>query len=315
MNCLKNRHANLFILFVLLSTLVFTNCTGQQHNELRSVVQAKLDEICQRSGFPGATFGIVLEDNAELVFATGLSDVESNTPMKIKDRLFTGSQGKTFVSAVLLQLMDENELSLDDMISKYLGNEEWYNRLPNHAEITIKMLMNHTGGIPRYVMKKEFVDLLNADPEKVWKPVELLEFVFDEPPVHEPGNGWSYSDTDYIILGMIIEKICGDTFYNELNKRILNPFKLEDTIPSDRSVLPGLIPGYTGDKVPPFLLPEKVLQDGKMVISPQFEWCGGGLITTSRDLAKWAKLLYEGNVFSQNSLDNLLKPVNYRTGQ
>ncbi len=315
MNYLKDRNAVLYIIIVFFTSVLLSNCTGRQHTELQSSVQRKLDEICNRSGFPGATLGIILEDKSELAFATGLSDVENNVPMKSTDRLFTGSQGKTFVSAVLLQMIDEGKITLEDKLSKYFNGENWFSRIPNHSEITVKMLMNHTGGLPRYVLKPEFFNKLNSDPEKVWKPVELLEYVFDDPPVHEAGNGWAYSDTDYIILGMIIEKISGNTFYNELQRRILGPFKLNDTIPSDRSVLPGLVPGYTGDKVPPFNLPAKVMENGKMVISPQFEWCGGGLITTSLDLARWAKILYEGKVFSQNRLNDLLSPVNYRTGQ
>ncbi|MFC1492616.1 serine hydrolase domain-containing protein [candidate division KSB1 bacterium] len=315
MNCLKNRHANLFIIFPLLSVLIFSNCTGQQHTELRTAVQAKLDEICQGSEFPGATLGIVLDDNTELIFVTGLSDVENNIPMKPSDRMFTGSQGKTFVAGLMMQLHDEKKLSLDDRISKYLGDEEWFSRIPNHEVLTVRMLMHHTGGLPRYVFKPAFIEALTTTPDKTYKPEELLSFIFDDPPMHEPDKGWAYSDTDFIIIGMIIEKICGSTYYSELEKRILKPFKLKDTIPSDRKVLPGLIPGYTADKAAPFFLPEKVQVDGELVLNPQFEWCGGGLITTSMDLARWAKLLYEAKVFSQESLNEMLKPVNFRTGQ
>ncbi|MFC1564382.1 serine hydrolase domain-containing protein [candidate division KSB1 bacterium] len=282
---------------------------------MRSAVQTKLDEICQRSGFPGATLGIVLENGTQFEFATGLADEEKNIPMTPSDRMFTGSQGKTFVAALMMQLLDEKKLNLDDRISKYLGDEEWFSRIPNHDVLTIRMLMHHTGGLPRYVFKQEFINNLTTIPDKAYKPEELLAFIFDDPPMHEPDNGWAYSDTDYIIIGMIIEKICGNSYYSELDKRILKPFKLKDTIPSDRKALPGLIPGYTADKAAPFFLPEKVQVDGELVLNPQFEWCGGGLITTGRDLARWAKLLYEAKVFSQESLNEMLKPVGFSSGK
>lgn len=177
------------------------------------------------------------------------------------------------------------------------------------------MIMRNTGGLPRYVLKETFFDQLIALPDKVWKPEELLAFVFDDPPAHPADKGWSYSDTDYIVLGMIIEKICKNTYYEELETRILKPFALKNTSPSDKRILEGLVTGYTGDKTPPFKLPGKVNADGVYPVNPQFEWCGGGLITTSLDLARWAKLLYEGKVFSSAILEEMLKVVDFRTGQ
>lgn len=175
--------------------------------------------------------------------------------------------------------------------------------------------MTHTGGLPRYVFKETFIDKLIASPDKVWKPEELLAFIFDDPPMHPAGKGWAYSDTDYIVLGMIIEQVCQNDFYSELEGRILTPFALKNTIPSNQRVLEGLVTGYTGDNIPPFKLPSKVPVDGVYPVNPQFEWCGGGLITTSLDMSRWAKILYEGKAFSDDMLKQMLQPMDFRTGE
>lgn len=277
-------------------------------------VQAKLDFMQKQGSFPGATLGIALPDGTELGLAAGWADIESQVPMQPTDRMFTGSAGKTFVAAVALQLVQSGDLDLNKKVSDYLGQEPWFSRMPNHDELTVRMLMTHTGGLPRYVFKEAFTDQLLAAPDKAWKPEELLAFVFDDPPVHLPGKGWSYSDTDYIVLGMIIEKICKNEFYCELEKRILKPFAMKNTSPSNKRRLKGLVTGYTGDKTPPFRLPGKVPVEGVYPVNPQFEWCGGGLITTSRDMARWAKLLYESKVFSEKMLNEMLQPMDFRTG-
>jgi D-alanyl-D-alanine carboxypeptidase len=280
----------------------------------RREIQAELDSLHKEGNFPGATLGIVLADGNELALAAGWADVEKKTPMQPSDRMFTGSAGKTFVAAVALQLVQEKKIGLDDKVAAHLAKQAWFPRLPNHSDLTVRMIMNHTGGLPRYVFKEEFIDSLIENPDRIWNPDELLAFVFDEPPAHQAGKGWSYSDTDYIVLGMIIEKICGNTFYTELDKRILKPFALDDTSPSNKRRLEGLVTGYTGDNSPPFKLPGKVPVEGLYPINPQFEWCGGGLITTSLDMSRWAKILYEGKAFSAEMLQEMLKVVDFRTG-
>ncbi|MFC2158282.1 serine hydrolase domain-containing protein [Acidobacteriota bacterium] len=303
------------IFFVL---FVGSICRASLVSDLESFkeeVQSSLNAMQEKGFFPGATLGIVLKDGTELAFASGWSDVEKKIPMIPAGRMFAGSAGKTFVAAVAMQLVQEGKLDLDKKVSEYLGQESWFSRLPNHKDLTIRMIMTHTGGLPRYVFKENFTKRLNESPDKVWEPEELLAFVFDDPPAHSAGQGWSYSDTDYIVLGIILEKITGTDFYSELERRILKPFALEHTSPSNTRKLKGLVTGYTGDRTPPFNLPGKVPVDGIYPVNPQFEWCGGGLITTSLDMARWSKILYEGKAFSKDQLDEMLQPMDFRSGQ
>jgi Beta-lactamase len=92
--------------------------------------------------------------------------------MKPTDRMLAGSVGKTFAAATALQLIKEGKIGLDDKIEKYLGREQWFARLPNAKDITIRQLMNHTSGLVRYEFKEQFTKDLTANPEKVWRPDE-----------------------------------------------------------------------------------------------------------------------------------------------
>jgi D-alanyl-D-alanine carboxypeptidase len=154
--------------------------------------------------------------------------------------------------------------------------------------------MNHSSGVMRYEFKPGFINDLNAHPEKTWKPEDLLAYVLNEKAAFAAGEDWEYSDTNYILLGMIIEKLTGKRYYQLLDEWILKPFGLSNTKPTDKKTLPGLAQGYAGAENEFGKKEKMVNDDGSFIINPQFEWTGGGVYSTSTDLAKWGKLLYEG---------------------
>ena len=275
---------------------------------LKNTLQLKLDEWHKAGGFPGATLGVVLANGESFGLAVGYSDRELKTPMKPTDRMLAGSVGKTFAAATALQLIKSGKIKLDDRIEKYLGREPWFARLPNARDITVRHLMNHTSGLVRYEFKPQFTKDLSGNPEKTWKPEELVAYLFDEKPKFAAGNGWDYSDTNYIVLGMIIEKVTGNKFYDEANKRLLKRLKLTGTIPQDGPRLKGVVQGYAGPNNP-FGGTDAMIQTGKFVINPQFEWTGGGYASTAEDLARWAKMIYEGKAFSADLLPQVLDGV------
>ncbi len=278
------------------------------NSDLKKELQRNLDEWHKAGKFPGATFGVVLASGETMSLAVGYSDRTAKSPMKPTDRMLAGSTGKTFAAAVVLQLVYEGKVALDEKIEKYLGNSRWFSRLPNARDITVRQLLNHTSGLIRYEFKDRFTKDLTANPEKTWQPQELLTYVLDEKPPFEAGQGWEYSDTNYIVLGMIIEKVTGRKFYDEAFRRIVKPLKLPNTIPQDRIKLQGVIQGYAGANNP-FGGRDEMISNGKFVINPQFEWTGGGYASTSDDLARWAKLLYEGNAFDASLLPQVLDGV------
>jgi D-alanyl-D-alanine carboxypeptidase len=280
---------------------------------LRQRLQEKLNEFYAAGKFPGATAGFALPDGTSFGLAVGLSNVETKTAMTSRDLMLQGSVGKTYVAAVAMQLISEKKLSLDDRIEKYLGGEKWFSHLPNARDITVRMLMNHTSGLVRYEFKEQFTRDLTANPDKVWKPEELIAYILDTPAPFAAGAGWDYSDTNYIVLGMIIERVTGSTYYRELSRRILTPLGLSETTPSDRRTIRGLAQGYAG-KDNPFGGADAMLAGGRMVINPQFEWTGGGIASTAQDLARWARLLYEGKAFDPQLLNRMLEGVPARLG-
>jgi D-alanyl-D-alanine carboxypeptidase len=297
---------NSFIVCLLLAVAVHAQAGPAPTPYLKISLQRLLDEWHKGASFPGATLGVVLENGESFALAVGYSDRESRTPMKPGDRMLAGSVGKTFAAATALQLIKEGKIGLDDRIEKYLGREPWFSRLPNAKDITVRQLMNHSSGLVRYEFKEQFTRDLTAKPDKVWKPAELVAYLLDEKAPFEAGKGWDYSDTNYIVLGMIIEKVTGRRFYEEANRRVLIPLKLTDTIAQDGPRLKGVVQGYAGPNNP-FGGMDQMLVNGKFAINPQFEWTGGGYASTAHDLARWAKMLYEGQAFPPELLPQVLE--------
>jgi D-alanyl-D-alanine carboxypeptidase len=297
-----------FVVCLFFSIVVHAQTRVSNKTALKTALQLKLDEWHKAGSFPGATLGVVLANGESFGLAAGISDREAKRPMIPTDRMLAGSVGKTFAAATALQLIKEGKIGLDDKIEKYLGSEPWFTRLPNARDITVRQLMNHTSGLVRYEFKEQFTKDLTANPEKVWKPAELLAYLFDKKAPFEAGKGWDYSDTNYIVLGMIIEKVTGRKFYEEANKRLLKPLKLTNTIPQDGPRLKGVVQGYAGPNNP-FGGTDAMIVKGKFVINPQFEWTGGGYASTAQDLARWAKMFYEGKAFSLELLPQVLDGV------
>lgn len=294
---------------LLIATLQFSNA---QQQGLR--LQSLLDSLCKVGDFPGLNLAIVQADNSVIALSSGFNDKEENLLLKPSDRMLHGSVGKTYVSAVALQLIQAGKIKLDEKVSDYLGHYAWYSRVPNANDITIRMLMNHTSGIMRYEFKETFENDVTRMPDKVWKPEELIGYVLDEPAAFEAGKGWEYSDTNYIVLGMIIEQVTDKKYY-ELMKANLKKLGLKNTFPSDSRKLKGLAQGYAGAENA-FGKQEKVIgKDGKFIINPQFEWTGGGVYGTAEDLARWGKYLYEGKLFSDELSKEMLDGVPAKLGK
>ena len=202
-------------------------------------VQARADAFRTATGCPGVTVGFVLADGRAGAVASGISDKTTGRTMQPDDRMLLGSVGKTYVSAVLLQLVEEGRVELDTKISHWFGAEPWFHRLPNAEDLTLRHLATHTSGILRYIYTDEFKQAFKANLQRTWEPEELIAFALDSEPLFPVDEGWSYADTNYILVGMIIERVMGRTYYEELNERILEPWKLRATTPSDHPELPG----------------------------------------------------------------------------
>src|ERR1043165_9457226 len=185
---------------------------------LSTRLQAALDEWRVSTGTPGASLGVVLKDGTAMGLVSGVADRASNRPLRVDDLLMTGSTGKTFFAAVALQLIESGKLDLTAPISKYLGTRPWFSRLPNAKDITIRHLMTHTSGLVRYEMNPKFTADLRASPDKAWTPEEEIACLRAATPPFAAGQGWDYSDTNYIVLGLIMEGITGTKLYDEVDR-------------------------------------------------------------------------------------------------
>ncbi|MEK6323906.1 MAG: serine hydrolase domain-containing protein [Acidobacteriota bacterium] len=164
---------------------------------LRAALQVKLTALHAAGSFPGATLGFVLPDGRSGSVSVGLADVDNKIALRPTDRMLAGSIGKTYVAAVMLQLVQEGKVNLDAKIERWFGSDAWFPRLPNAKDITLRMLMNHSSGIPEHVLNKDFIAAMRKDPDRVWKPDELIAYIMDAKPLFAAGQGWSYADTNY----------------------------------------------------------------------------------------------------------------------
>ncbi len=299
-------------LVVLLPTVFGSPVPLEETAETTAEFQKELDRLREIHRFPGATAAFALSNGECQAFATGHADRELSVPMTTDSLQPIGGVGKTFTAAVILSLVQDGVLTLDDKVAKWLGKDRWIWRLPNHTGVTIRMLLNHSTGIPNHAEDDRFVRTLRqglrANPDFRFTPEELVQFVLDKDALFAPGRGFRYSDTNYILAGLVIERATGSSYYGELVRRILTPLRLDLTGPADRRGLPSLATGYV--EGPNLLgLPRKVVSRGMLVINPLNEWTGGGLVSSSGDLARWAMILYQGKALSEPYLDSMLDAV------
>jgi D-alanyl-D-alanine carboxypeptidase len=228
--------------------------------------------------------------------------------------MLQGSVGKTYFAALAMQLVGEGRLDLDAPVERYVGHDPWYPRVPNAGEITVRHLMTHTSGVMRYEFGEAFIRDLTSQPDKRWRPEELVAYVLDREPSFAAGEGWEYSDTNFILLGMVMEEVTGEACYDLIRARVLEPLGLHETVPSDSRRVPGLVMGYAGPDNPFGGADEVLGADGRFVFNPQFEWAGGGFASTASDLARWARALYTGRAFDPELLPVMLEGVPARLG-
>lgn len=324
----------LTIVAVLLPALASTATRNTECVE--GALGSQLARIVADTHLPGAVAAVRYDDEPVIAAAAGYSDVGRRTTMTIESRMLGASEGKTFVAALALALKREGRLDLDAKISTWLGGEPWFKRLPNHDDLTLRMLLTHSSGIGDHLHEKAFQQTLGdgfaRDPDFTLSPQQQIAFVLDHAPQFPAGRGYGYSDTDYLIAGLIIEQVTGRTWYSQVQERFVSPLHLIRTEPSTRRQFANLAIGYvTVDSWIPLHLRQTTLLDKDggggtthedaraggsrradvqrvLIFNPAFEWTGGGYLTNAQDLAMWASALYRGKAMSGEYLDELLAP-------
>ena len=270
---------------------------------------AKLREVLERfraeSHFPGAVAGAWFADGSTVTVAVGLADRDRGTPMTEGALLHAGSVGKTLFAALAFELIGEGRLGFDEKVYRYLGPEAWYAGIPNAEDITVRMLLNHSTGIPEY--GSDFMTSLIHDPGLKRSPLEAILSVAGAKPLFAPGTAFAYSDVNFQLLQLVTEHVTGKPAYTEIQQRMLGPLRLNRIVPADRKVIPGLVPGYAGKDN--FMGFDAVMKNGALILDPAFEGGGGGFVTNPGDLARWMALFCNGRAFPDSLLPEVMKGI------
>ena len=230
--------------------------------------------------------------------ASGLADVKTGEALTQEHRFRIASVTKTFVAALALQLVEEGVLELDGDAG------------PIAEGATVRQLLNHTAGFPNF--EDDVIAMFEPyrrDPahRSELGPDEMLAAVKARPRRFPPGEGWSYSGSNFQILGLIIEDATGSILRDELKRRILDPLQLADTeLPPDGRPVAGMPRGYLPPDNP--LIPGPELVDVTDLDLP-FDPAGGGMVSTARDVAAFLEALLGGRLLSPQSRAELLRTV------
>jgi D-alanyl-D-alanine carboxypeptidase len=268
-------------------------------------LRAILERFRSESRFPGAVAGAWFADGSSAIAAVGLADRDLQSPMTDQALLHAGSVGKTFFAALILQLVGEGRIGLDDLVTRYLGAEEWYQGIPNRETITVRMLLNHTSGLPEY--GGEFMTSLIKEPGRTRQPLDAVKSITGAGALFPAGTRFGYTDVNYQLLLLLAERVTGQSPYSEIERRILRPHHLAAIVPADRKRIPGLVQGYAGEGN--FMGFDAVMMDGELILDPAFEGGGGGFVTNASDLARWMPLFAEGKVFPVSLLPEVRRGV------
>jgi D-alanyl-D-alanine carboxypeptidase len=265
--------------------------------------------LSARGSSPGALAAFVLPNGRVGAAATGWADRKRREPMARDARFMSGSLGKAFVASLALQLAEDDVLELDAGIVRWLGAEPWIERLPNGREATLRMLLGHRSGIPNHVTLRRFelaaaARFLLGRGRAAVTPDELIAYVLDREPLFPAGQGYGYTDTGYVLAGMILERASGRRLESLLRERLLDPLGLTLTLAADRTRISGLVTGY--QRVAPLLPSIPVRDENGLRLHPSLEWAGGGLATNPQDLVRFARALFEGHVLAPASLEAML---------
>src|SRR5215467_12951171 len=238
-----------------------------------SAFQAAIQQIVH-DGVPGA-IGLARHGSQLTVTASGVADVATQTPMAPGDRVRVGSVTKTFVATVVLQLVAEHRLSLSDTVRRWLPG-----LVPGGGNITVQELLQHTSGIYSYTNDPAFLQTLFSDPTRVWRPTELVSIAVAHSPVFPPGTSFAYSNTDYVLLGMIIQAATSHPVGQELRARIFQPLGLRDTY------FPYANPHLRKPHAHGYLLGQPGTGPvDTTVMSPSWAGAAGGIVSTAADIA------------------------------
>jgi len=237
----------------------------------------------ERGSIPGAIVGIWQEGREPYVRAFGMSDMATGKPMATDMYMRIGSSTKSFVATAILMLADRGKVSLDDTIEKYIQG------VPNGDKITIRQLAAMRSGLFNYA--EETNPKMPKEPFRQWTPRELVEISIAHPPLFPPGSAFDYSNTNTVLLGLVVEAVSGKSLKSFIEENILKPTGMSRTVVPVGAEIPS--PHAHGYLATP---------DGKVVDAtdwnPSWGWAAGNMISTLDDMRVWTRALAIGKLIS-----------------
>lgn len=259
--------------------------------QLAGHLQQVLTDTVASGKIPGAVLHVAPTGHASWAGAAGLAQLTPAVAIRPDDRVGVGSIVKPFVATTVLQLVEEGHFTLEAALPSVLPADVT-GRFPSAPQITVRMLLGHRSGLPEWESPTEQASVAR-NPAKVWQPTELLDLAAAQPQMFPPGTRYTYSNTNYTLLGLVIEHATGRNWRDEVTARVITPLRLTASVlpaPGDRSLGGPHAHGY-------------VEANGQMLevtmVDPSMAGAAGGnsLVTNMGDLVRFLDALLAGRLF------------------
>jgi D-alanyl-D-alanine carboxypeptidase len=262
-------------------------------------LQAMADAERVKGAFPGISAAVVFPDGSVWTGQSGKAILSSGTPVTADTLFSIGSITKTFVAALALRLAEQGTISLSDPLSKYVPT------FPNARNINLSELLDHRSGIHDVFTSPGMASAITSAPSRIWTVDQVLARIGK--PYFAPGHGYQYSNTNYILLGLVIEKATKKTIASLVRSEFLDPLGMKNTWfqPEEKVATTAFAHGY----MTPASKPRDVSVGQKMlpyVSEATAAGAAGGFVSTAADLARWASALYGGGVLDQSALASMI---------
>ena len=279
---------------------------------------ASFDRLAKSMMVPGAAM-LIRTPDGEVTATYGTTELGGSVPVSLDDHVRVGSNTKTWTATVILQLVQEGKIALADPVSKYRPD------IPNGENITIAQLLNMRSGLFNYTETYQLLHDMDVDPQTVWAPEQLLALGVGLPPYFEPGTGFHYSNTNYVLLGLIAEELEHKPLQEIFQERLFTPLGLTNTsFPAidDPSIPAPYSSGYmytdnvrtiTTFKLPADLLAQAeagtLLPNDQTDANPSWAWAAGAGISTIGDLGTLIEAMVAGHLLNPDLQEQRLQNV------
>ncbi|MFD9485908.1 serine hydrolase domain-containing protein [Streptomyces sp. NPDC059991] len=265
--------------------------------ELTARLDKAIEDVRRQADIPGVVVGLWMPGKGNYVRATGVADTTTGRPMSTDFFTRIGSETKTFTVTALLKLVDDHRVRLDDPISTYIRG------VPNGRRITLRHLAEMRSGLFPYTSDPDFEHDLLSDPSRTFTPHEVLAYGYKHKNTFAPGTQFQYSNSNLVLLGLVIEKVSGLRAADFIEKRVVRPAHLDHTLfPKGPEFPKPHARGYTNQTL------SGDIEDSTNW-NPSWAWTAGAMISNLQDLRRWAKIVATGTLLTPETQKQRLRTL------